>query len=107
MDLNITTPAAPDFVNKGLDQGHHFRQYQELGKSEHHVSISPCVVAAILINPGTVLVTKAASAKDPGICLQARWALNNARSTCTGGKANIKPRLCQFEESMIDGVQSH
>lgn len=106
MDLNITTPAAPDFVNKGLDQGHHFRQYLELGKSEHHVSLSACAVVAILMNPGTVLVTEAATAKDPGICLQASWALNGARSS-RGGKANIKPGSCHFEESVIDGVQAH
>lgn len=107
MDLNITTPAAPDFVNKGLDQGHHFRQYLELGKSEHHVSLSTCAVVAILMNPGTVLVMEAATAKDPGICLQASWALNGARSRYRGGKANIKPGSCHFEESVIDGVQAH
>ena len=107
MDLNVTTPAAPDFVNEGLDQGHHFRPYLELGKSEHHISISPCTVVAILMNPGTVLVTEVASAKDPGICLQARRAMNNAGATCRGGKASIKPGSCHFEESMTDGVQAH
>lgn len=34
-------------------------------------------------------------------------ALNNARSTYTAGKANIKPRSCHFERSMTDGAQAH
>lgn len=71
MNLSITTPAALEIVNKGLDQGHRFRQHPELGKSKHHVPISPCTVVATLIYPGTVLVIAAASVKDPRMCLQA------------------------------------
>lgn len=98
VDLNFTTPAAPGFVNKGLDQSHRFRQYPELEKSECRVSISPLRCSCHLVNARMVLVTEVVLVKDPGTCLHVKWALNNARSTPTAGKANIKPGSCHLEQ---------